>query len=218
MSEVNLPEFWDEAYRSERDGWDMGTPTPVFDDILRRNGLDLREIGGADFRLTDHAPRAALPCSGRGYDALLFARYGFDVTAIDFSSEALKHLRELTPTPERLTLLHADLFDMPGDVRGSFHLIVEYTCVCAVDPSRRAELVRATHALLRPDGYALMLLFPIDGRPGGPPFSIDVDVWKQLMSPYFNLTFECTPTTSVKPRMGRERLMMWKKKEAGDTP
>jgi SAM-dependent methyltransferase len=217
MSDINTDAFWDEAYRDQRDGWDMGTPTPVFDDILRRHGLDLREIGAQDFRLAHPAPRAALPCSGRGYDALLFARYGFDVTAIDFSSEALKYLRALTSKPDNLTMLHADLFALPEDVRGSFHLIVEYTCVCAVDPSRRAELVRATHALLRPDGYALMLLFPIDGRPGGPPFSIDVDEWKQLMSAHFDLTFECTPTTSVKPRMGRERLMMWKKKPAEAT-
>jgi methyl halide transferase len=218
MSDVNSTEFWDQAYRDQRDGWDMGTPTPVFADILRRNGLDFREIGGPDYRQVQTAPTAALPCSGRGYDAMLFASHGFDVTAIDFSSEALSYLHELQPRPERLTLLNADLFDMPASTRDSFDLIVEYTCVCAIDPFRRAELVKATHELLRPDGHALMLLFPIDGRAGGPPFAINDGEWKQLMSPYFDLTFECTPSTSVKPRLGRERLQMWRKRSGAEAP
>ncbi len=214
MADVDSAEFWDEAYRSERDGWDMGTPTPVFVDILERLGADFRSIGGPDYRNSAQPPNAALPCSGRGYDVLLFSKYGFDVTAIDFSSEALDYLLPHGETNPRLRLLQADLFTLGETHAGQFDLVVEYTCICAIDPLRRAELADTTHRMLAPGGHALMLLFPVDGRAGGPPFAIDVDEWKTLMSPHFELTFEVTPESSVKPRLGRELLMMWKKRES----
>jgi methyl halide transferase len=218
MADVDSAEFWDDAYRSKRDGWDMGTPTPVFVHILERFGADFRSIGGPDYRNSVPPPSAALPCSGRGYDALIFSQHGFDVTAIDFSSEAMDYLLPHGETNPRLRLLQADLFTLGETHAGQFDLVVEYTCVCAIDPMRRAELVDTTHRMLAPGGHALMLLFPVDGRPGGPPFAIDVDEWKALMSSHFDLTFEVTPENSVKPRRGRERLQMWRRKPGGSTP
>jgi methyl halide transferase len=215
MSEVSTAGFWDDAYREERDGWDMGTPTPVFSAILARYGRDFSAIGGANY--TDGTDvRVAMPCSGRGHDARLFADHGFIVTAIDFSVEALRSMDTAPSQHGGLRMLHADLFTLAATHSGEFDMLVEYTCVCAVDPSRRAELVDVMAAMLKPGGHALMLLFPVDGRAGGPPFAIDAEEWKKLMQRHFHLTHEETPGTSVKPRLKRERLMMWRKREAGE--
>lgn len=211
MPDVNSAEFWDAAYRDERDGWDMGTPTPVFASLLDRYGRDLRPLGGPDFSTRHDAVRVALPCSGRGYDAQLFARHGFNVTAIDFSALALEALRAESAA---LDILQADLFQLSGERPAYFDMIVEYTCVCAIEPARRAELVAVFDSILRPGGVLLMLLFPVDGRPGGPPFSIDPDEWRALMAPHFALLYDEIPEDSVKPRRGKERLMLWRKRAA----
>ena len=214
MADINSAEFWDEAYRAELDGWDMGTATPVFVDLLNRHGRDFTAIGGPDYSRRPVAPKAALPCCGRGYDAALFADHGFDVTAIDFSAEALEHLRDHTITRPALRTVQADLFSLDADFDGAFDLIVEFTCGCGIDPARRTVLVEVMNRILVPGGHVMLLLFPVDGRPGGPPFAIDVDEWKTLMWPYFDLTWDVVPTTSVKPRRDRERLMMWRKRDA----
>jgi hypothetical protein len=59
----------------------------------------------------------------------------------------------------------------------------------------------------------MALLFPVDGRPGGPPFSIDVEEFKAEAQPLFSLEHESTPESSVKPRLGKERLLLWRKGE-----
>ena len=212
MSDVSAPEFWDDAYRLERDGWDMGTPTPVFVELLNSTRGDFTEIGGPDYRQYDPLPRVAMPCSGRGYDAILFSEFGFEVTAIDFSEKALESLHEPAAATPALNVLHADMFAMGVTHAAAFDLLVEYTCVCAIDPARRAELVDVMAAMLVPGGHALLLLFPVDGRPGGPPFAIDVEEWNAMMSLHFDKVYDAVPTTSVKPRRDRERLMLWRKR------
>ncbi len=211
-ADINTPDFWDDAYRDERDGWDMGTPTPVFVDILDRCGMDFRSIGGPDFSTLGRAPRVLIPCSGRGYDALLFAELGWDVTAVDFSAEPLRWLEDERAARDLdIRILEADMFPLGKDYPEHFDLILEYTCVCAIEPVRREEFLRFAAETLRPGGILLALLFPVDGRPGGPPFSIDIDEFKRLAMDSFSLVHESTPATSVKPRMGKERLLVFGK-------
>ncbi len=62
-------QFWEDIYLEEDAGWDLDGPTPVFDKI-------------AD----DLTPgKLCIIGCGRGYDAIMFAQKGFDVTAIDFA-------------------------------------------------------------------------------------------------------------------------------------
>jgi methyl halide transferase len=208
-TDINESGYWDEAYRAERDGWDMGTPTPVFVDLLDRYGMDLRPIGGTEFSALGRTPRVLVPCSGRGYDALLFAERGWDVTAVDFSAEPLSWLHaERGKRGVELRVLQADMFPLGKEYPSHFDLLLEYTCVCAIEPQRRTEFLRFAAETLRPGGILLALLFPVDGRPGGPPFSIDVEEFKTDAEAHFVLTHESTPATSVKPRLGKETLLV----------
>jgi SAM-dependent methyltransferase len=210
--DIYHPGFWDAAYRDERDGWDMGTPTPVFVDILDRCGMDFRSLGGSDFSILGRAPRVLIPCSGRGYDALLFAERDWEVTAVDFAAEPLRWLAdERDVRGLDLRILQADMFPLGKEYPGHFDLILEYTCVCAIEPARLEEFLSFASEALRPGGILLALLFPIDGRPGGPPFSIDIEEFKLLATGVFSLVHEGTPATSVKPRLGKERLLLFER-------
>lgn len=213
--DINVPEYWDDAYRGERDGWDMGTPTPVFVDIVERYGMDFRPLDGPDFAALGRPPRALVPCSGRGYDALLLAENGWDVTAVDFSAEPLRWLHaERTKRGIEMQVLQADMFPLGEQYPAHFDLLLEYTCVCAIEPLRRGEFLRFAADTLQPDGILLALLFPVDGRPGGPPFSIDVEEFKREAGEHFLLKHESTPETSVKPRLGKERLLVLERRDA----
>lgn len=214
MGDPSTPEFWDDAYREERDGWDMGTPTPVFADLLDRYGMDFRPLGGPDFSALGRRPRVLVPCSGRGYDALLFAERGWDVTAVDFSAEPLQWLHaERSRRGIEMHVLQADMFPLGETYPAHFDLLLEYTCVCAIDPSRRGEFLRFAADTLRAGGLLLALLFPVDGRPGGPPFAIDTQEFKREAEEYFLLKYETTPETSVKPRLGKERLLVMERRQ-----
>lgn len=199
MSVVSSPTFWDERYRSGRTGWDLGMPTPVF----RR----LAESG--KFK----PGKMLVICAGRGYDARLFARMGFQVTAVDFAEEAVKEMKSLTDPDVSLEVMQADLFDLPVFISEEFDYILEYTCFCAIDPQHRADYIHSVSSLLKHGGIYIGLAFPIGGRTGGPPFVVAPD---ELIEPLNELGFELilreVPEDSVPGREGIEELLILKKK------
>ena len=69
----NLLQFWEDIYLADDTGWDLGEPTPVFDKI----GDDLP------------SGKVCILGCGRGYDAVMFAQKGFEVTAVDFAPSAV---------------------------------------------------------------------------------------------------------------------------------
>ena len=70
----NTPDFWESNYRAGPPRWELGGARPVF--------KRLAESG-------EFAPgRMIVPGAGLGDDARLFARHGFQVTAVDFAENA----------------------------------------------------------------------------------------------------------------------------------
>lgn len=65
MSDVNLPQFWQQSYEEGHFPWDLGGPTPVFQRLVESGRFP--------------AGRMIVLGAGRGYDARLFARHGFVV-------------------------------------------------------------------------------------------------------------------------------------------
>jgi len=160
---------WDQRYREGRDGWELGAPTPPLEAFLR------------------HDPRRPLPPGqvlvpgcGRGHEAALLADLGFEAVGLDISSEALGEARRLHGSNRPgLRWLQADLLDAAalrsaGLADGSLQGVVEHTCFCAIDPSRRGDYLAAVTRLLAPGGWLLGLFWCHD-RPGGPPFGSDAN-------------------------------------------
>ncbi len=196
---INTAEFWEACYESEMDGWDIGGPTPVFE------------------RLATEIPKGricVIGC-GRGYDAVTFAKAGFEVTAIDFAKTAVLASRENARKEEvEMTVLREDFFDLPDELQGQFDYVLEYTCFCAISPERRFEYDRVIWQLLKPEGKLLGLFFPLDKNvdEGGPPWGVNISELHALFGLHWNLESEEMPKESIEPRADREIMMIWKKK------
>lgn len=199
MNDVNSASFWEESYRSGRTGWDLGMPTPVFRRLAESKQFQPGKM--------------LVICAGRGYDARMFARLGFQVTAVDFAEDAVKEMQSLLDPGLPMEVIQADIFDLPAFMNEEFEYILEYTCFCAIDPQRRAEYIESVSSLLKPGGFYIALAFPIGQRTGGPPFLVSPD---ELIDPLGNQGFELVsreiPHDSVPGREGIEELLVLKKK------
>jgi len=201
MNDVSSASFWEESYRSGRTGWDLGMPTPVFQRLADSNQFPPGKM--------------LVICAGKGYDARMFARLGFQVTAVDFADEAVKEMQSLLEADLPMEVMQADLFDLPAFMKEEFEYILEYTCFCAIDPQRRTEYIESISSLLKPGGHYIALAFPIGQRTGGPPFVVAPD---ELVDPLNERGFELitreVPNDSVPGREGIEELLILKKKDS----
>jgi|SRR5215216_713061 len=198
--DVNSPDKWEADYERKTDGWDLGGPTPIFK------------------RLTLDASRQLIPGrmivlgAGRGHDAREFARHGFQVTAVDFASQAVQEMHRLASPEAPVEILQHDIFTLPETLNHSFDYVLEYTCFCAIDPKRRSEYADLVTRLLKLNSIYIDLAFPLDGRTGGPPFAVSAaEILDLFQKRGFKLLSREVPTDSISPRRGAEELFIFQK-------
>jgi len=200
-SQISTQEFWQSLYDKGRTGWDLGGPTPVFQ------------------RLVDEGWFAPGPMivigAGRGYDARLFARHGFPVTAVDFAPAAIGELHARNDAGAPVAIVESDIFTLNPTLSGAFDFVLEYTFYCAIDPQRRDQYAAVVQQLLRPGGRFIGLAFPLGELEGGPPYGVDPDELIALLAARgFQLKHREIPSDSVPGRFGREELLVLQKQEA----
>jgi methyl halide transferase len=196
--DVNSPQKWEADYHGRTDGWDLGGPTPA----LQRMAASGRFAAG----------KMLVPCAGRGYDAREFARRGFDVTAVDFSPYAVQEMKRLADPDAAVDVLQRDMFELPRALDGVFDYVLQYTCFCAIDPRRREDYADLVARLLKPGGLYIDLAFPLDGRPGGPPFGVsDSEIIRLFQGRGFELISREKPPDSVERRREAEELLVFQK-------
>jgi len=200
-NDVNQPDKWEADYQRGTDGWDLGGPTPIF----RRLAASGKFPAG----------RLIVLGAGRGHDGREFARRGFQVTAVDFSSYAAQEMQRLATAEAPVEILRQDIFTLPHELDGSFDYLLEYTCFCAIAPKRRAEYADLVLRLLKPGGIYIDLAFPLDGRAGGPPFAVtESEIFGLFGKRGFELLSREKPEDSVSPRRGAEELFIFQKSKA----
>lgn len=194
-NDVNSPAKWEADYQRGTAGWDMGTPTPVFVELLAQDRFS--------------PGRMLVPGAGRGHDAREFARHGFKVVAVDFAHHAAQAMREAMDEESAHEVVHHDFFALtPADI-GTFDYVLEYTCYCAIDPARRDEYADKVVELLKEGGIYIALVFPLGNHAGGPPFAVNTDeLLARLRARGMRLLRREFPASSVKPRKGREELVI----------
>lgn len=199
MNNVNNADFWDDRYAEGSDRWDLGAPTPPF---VRLRDSGVYPIG-----------KMIVLGAGRGHDAFMFAEKGWEVVAVDFSKPAADAMRQ-TNKADQISIIEGDIFDLPKDLLGTFDYVLEYTCYCAIDPSRRDNYAKLVNTLLKPNGLWIALSFPIGKRPGGPPFVVQPNtVIDQMRSHNFTLQHREMPPDSAEGREGIEELLVMKKED-----
>lgn len=194
--DVSSARKWEADYAGHTDGWDLGGPTPVFQ----------RLVSSRQFS----PGRMIVLGAGRGHDARLFARHGFQVTAVDFASQAVQEMHRLADPAAPVEILQQDIFTLPETLNHSFEYVLEYTCFCAIDPTRRAEYADLIRRLLKPNGIYIDLAFPLDRREGGPPFAVtEAEIFDLFEKRGFKLLAREKPADSISPRKHAEELFIF---------
>jgi methyl halide transferase len=196
---VDFPEYWEEKYKNDITPWDTGGETKIFKDLLTEEKLVKKG-------------KLLVPGCGRGYDAILAAELGYEVTGLDFSETAIKEAMKLSESKGvSVNFLQQDFFSLES--KNEFDLVFDYTSYCAINPKRRREYFIKLTEILKPCGKLIIILFPIDQREGGPPFSIDVPEFYKLFREGFYLEFSSRRIDSIKPRKGKEILQVYIRKD-----
>ena len=200
MNNEDDPKFWENIYIDNDAGWDLGGPTPVF--VKISSIIKPKKI-------------CIIGC-GKGYDAVMFAKNNFDVTAVDFAPSAVNSLKSLAKKNKvTINVLEKDIFSLNNQYDNSFDYVIEQTCFCAIHPNRRIEYEKLVFRMLKTNGKLIGLWFPLDKdiNDGGPPYGTTVEEVKSLFKDGWMLESEEFPKESIKSRISREKLIIFKKLE-----
>jgi SAM-dependent methyltransferase len=154
--------------------------------------------------------RALVVGCGRGHEARLLAAAGAEVVAVDFAPLALAEARALTPPELAIDYRERDLFHL-GEDPDRYQLVVEHCCFCAIEPARRDDYVQAVAEVLVPGGL-LVGLFRNPGRPGGPPYAVDLAELEQRFGGRFEVVALTAVSDSVAERQGQEMLGVFRRR------
>ena len=198
-SNFTMAEYWEQSYKSGDMAWDLGGPTPIFDDWIesQTDSLSVCILG-----------------AGNGWDAINFADKGHNVTAVDFAKSAIHNMhKSACERGLKLNLINSDIFDLNNLFSHSFDIVLEYTCYCAISPHRRLEYVKMVNKILKPNGKLVAILFPVDKdvNDHGPPFGVDLNSTITLFSKYFTLDTKEIHELSIDQRRGREVFIIFNK-------
>ncbi len=199
-SGTHAPNHWDALYQQGDTGWDLGEAAPPFVDLL---------AGPA----APSPGRLIALGSGRGHDALLFAAHGFNVLGVDFAPSAVVTATETAAAQgltDRVRFLQADIFALPPEYRGAFDVVLEHTCMCALNPRLLDEYAALVARLLRPGGTYVALFFT-HGHPGGPPYTTDEAEIRRLFAPRLEIVHLAPALRSAPGFAGKEWLGLMRK-------
>lgn len=158
-------QLYDAAGRGEAEiPWDRGAPHPMLSEWFAQHPEEA----------TGDGRTAIVPGAGPGNDSELLASLGFRTIAFDVAPTAIEQARRAHP---RSTVDYrvADLFELPGEWRGRFDLVVEAMTVQSMPREVRADATAAIRSLVAPGGTLLVIgmVLPSDEDPAdGPPWRL----------------------------------------------
>ena len=197
---LDTPEYWDNRYILGESGWDLKSPTPIFSDILKEKKII-------------KPGKLIILGAGKGFDAVEASKFGYEVTAIEFSKAAVDFGNQLAEKENtKVEFLSEDFFELSKNHFGKYDSAYDYVTYCAINPGRRDEYAKLVASLLKPGGKFVIILFPVENRPGGPPFGVNKLEVEKHFSKYLRLILSTDKINSIKPRRGREILQVYQKK------
>ncbi len=187
-------DFWNSRYVEKNTGWDLGLVSPPLIWMVESGWLP-------------PGSKVLIPGAGRCYEGIYLAGLGYSVTAVDFAPEAAREAREnAEKSGVSISVLERDLFLMDPNIYGTFDILFEQTCFCAIDPERRTQYKEMAERMIRKGGE-LLGLFYAHGREGGPPWTTTEEEIRGLFGESFVFS-ECAITPhSVESRKGEELMV-----------
>lgn len=191
MTDSNQPPFWDERYRTSETPWDFGGLPADLKEFLKR----MKRPGD----------RVLIPGCGAGYEVKAFALAGYEVTAIDFSPDAMKLAKHNAGPGLADRVLLGDFFKHDFDP-GAFDVIYERTFLCSLTPDRREAYRDRVCELLKPNGHLIgYFYYQAPVLEMGPPYGFAWGASDELFARHFLLTRDVPVTDSLPLFEGRER-------------
>ena len=164
-------EFWDQRFSEGNTPWDRGESNPQLHAWLRAGALG--------------PCRILVPGCGAGHEVATLAAAGFDVTALDYSPQAVARTRKLLEARGlKAPVIEADALAWLPD--RPFDAVYEQTCLCALYPDQWRAYADQLHRWLKPGGalFALFVQFPrpeaAQGQIQGPPYHCDIAAMRAL--------------------------------------
>ncbi len=186
--------YWDQRYRENRLGWDIGYPsTPLKEYVDQLENKSLRIL---------------LPGGGNAYEAEYLYSRGFqNVSVVDISEVAKVGFFERVPEFPKHQFVVKDFFDLKGE----FDIILEQTFFCALDPSLRSAYAQKVLELLKPGGKLIGVLFDFPLQ-SGPPFGGSKSEYLTYFETDFTIQVFERCYNSISPRSGKEFFINLSKK------
>ncbi len=185
--------YWTERYLNNTAGWDIGYAGPL------AHILD---------GIKDKSSRILFPGAGNAYEAEYALQQGFtNIHVLDISKKPLESLRLRLKESQSIHLHHEDFFSH----QGIYDLILEQTFFCAIDIDLRKNYILKMHDLLTNAGIltGVMFNFPLES---GPPFGGSISEYEELFSAKFDIEIMEPCSFSIKPRLGKELHVKFRKK------
>lgn len=187
--------FWSKKYKAGKTGWDLGEVSPPIKNYF--NQVEDKEI------------KILIPGAGNSYEAeYLFAKGFSNITIVDIAKAPLLNIKNRLPNFPSHKLVHSNFFDL----QDSFDIIVEQTFFCALAPDLRMQYVKKMHALLKPKGKLIGLLFNRALNLDHPPFGGSKEEYKNLFERYFTFKTLENCINSIESRAGMELFINFVKK------
>lgn len=186
------PAFWDERFAGGFMPWDRGgVPRALRDFVAVQPPLV-----------------TLIPGCGSAHELALLAGAGWDVTAIDFSPQAVR-AGKLAAGAHAARVVEADFF--AWEPARPLQLIYERAFLCAM-PRAMWPRVAARWAQLLPAGALLAGYFFFDEVVKGPPFGIGRAGLDALLQGDFECIADEAVGDSIPVFEGKERWMVWRRR------
>ena len=187
---------WQKLYEIDDIPWNMGKVAPALAKLIDEG------------KLPDGL--AVVPGCGYGYDIKALASDKRKVVGVDIAPLAVENARKVIEGTPNAEILLEDFFKLPLD--GQVDLLYDYTFLCALPPTMRPQWAEKLAKLLKVGSTLITLMFPMVELEGGPPFTLSVSIYKELLEPYgFELYHLDKDIESLGRRQGREHLGLWKR-------
>ena len=187
--------YWSNRYKNNEATWDMGKVSPPLKEYFEQ--------------LTDKRMSILIPGCGNAYEADYLLRNGFkNITLIDISPVPVDKLKNKFAAflNKEINIICGDFFTF----NQTFHLIIEQTFFCAIDPSLRTNYVEKMSELLNEDGKLVGVFFNKVFEVG-PPFSGSKAEYHLLFKNKFEIKIMDECYNSISPRKGSELFVMLQK-------
>ena len=187
--------YWNERWKNEETGWDIGYASPPIEDYLSQ--------------YKNKNAKILIPGCGNSHEAEFLLEKGFkDVTILDISDFAVNTLKERFKNHPEIKVLCEDFFKHDG----KYDLMIEQTFFCAIPTEMRNDYAKKSAELLNENGRIIGVMFNKLFEKQGPPFGGTFDEYQMVFKDNFEIEKMEDCYNSIPQRLGNEFFITLKRK------